>query len=956
MNRNNSSTSIWQRRALRYGLAFVAVAAGFGLRLALTAWVGPGLPTYITFYPAVMVAALLAGFGPGLVATTLTGLSVAYWILPPEGFFIASPVERLGLVLFAGMGLFMSAVAEFYRRDRRKAAAYDREMALRESEERLRFALETSHIGAWDLDLVDHTAFRSPEHDRIFGYAELLPKWTYEMFLEHVLPEDRAMVDGKFRRAMESQGDWNIECRIRRTDGQIRWIWAAGQHRLDATGAARRMAGVVLDITERKLVEEALKFLAQCGTMSSGEGFFKELARYLARILGMDFVCIDRLEGGLLAARTLAVFHNGRFEDNVSYTLRDTPCGDVVGQRICCFPRNVRGLFPKDAVLQDLLAESYLGTTLWNSQGKPIGLIAVIGRQPLTDTRLAESILQLVAVRAAGELERQQADEALQKLNEELELRVADRTAELRATSRYARSLLEASLDPLVTISPEGRVTDVNHATELATGLPRERLVGSNFSDYFTEPDNASAGYRRVLAQGEVRDYPLTIRHASGRTIDVLYNAVVYHDEAGRVLGVFAAARDVTEHKRIEAELALHRAHLEELVGQRTAELESANARLKTEIAERRRAEDQLRLQFSVLQSADNGLAITGRDGVIQWVNAAFTRLTGYTATEAVGQNPRVLKSGRQSPEFFKDLWQTILSGRVWHGELVNKRKDGSLYPEEMTITPVADADGKITHFVAVKQDITARKQAEAAMQKTAADLARSNLDLEQFAYVASHDLQEPLRAVGGYVKLLQHRFPEKLDAKAHEYVAGAADGAERMQRLIADLLAFSRVGTRGNTFAPADLNALLRDALNNLQTSIKEAGAKVTSDPLPSLPVDATQIRQLFQNLIGNAIKFHSDLTPVIHVGARQEKERWLFGVQDNGIGIEPQYAGRIFQIFQRLHSRKHYPGTGIGLAICKKIVERHGGEIRVESEPAKGSTFYFSIPEISAKMEPVP
>jgi light-regulated signal transduction histidine kinase (bacteriophytochrome) len=176
------------------------------------------------------------------------------------------------------------------------------------------------------------------------------------------------------------------------------------------------------------------------------------------------------------------------------------------------------------------------------------------------------------------------------------------------------------------------------------------------------------------------------------------------------------------------------------------------------------------------------------------------------------------------------------------------------------------------------------------------------------------------------------------------------------MQRLIADLLAFSRVGTRGGAFAPADLDALLRDALNNLQTSIKEAGAKVTLDPLPSLPVDATQIGQLFQNLIGNAIKFRSERAPEIHVGACQEKEHWLFWVRDNGIGIEPQYAGRIFQIFQRLHSRKHYPGTGIGLAICKKIVERHGGEIRVESEPVQGSTFYFSIPEISVKKKRVP
>ena len=351
---------------------------------------------------------------------------------------------------------------------------------------------------------------------------------------------------------------------------------------------------------------------------------------------------------------------------------------------------------------------------------------------------------------------------------------MADRTAELRAVSLYARGLLEASLDPLVATTSEGKVTDVNHATVLVTGLPRERLIGSNFSDYFTEPDNANDGYRRVLAQGEVRDYPLTIRHASGRTTDVLYHAVVYRDEAGPVQGVFAAARDITEHKRVEAELARYRDHLEELVRQRTAELESANARLKTEIAERRRAEDQLRPQFSVLQSADNGLAITGS---VTASSSGSTRPSpGSPAIPPPRRSARIpsawLKSGHQSPEFFKDLWQHDPSGRVWHGELVNKRKDGSLYPEDMMITPVADADGKITHFVAVKQDITARKQAEAAMQKTAADLARSTYDLEQFAYVASHDLQEPLRAVVGYVKLLQHRFPEKLDAKAHEYVA----------------------------------------------------------------------------------------------------------------------------------------------------------------------------------------
>ena len=181
------------------------------------------------------------------------------------------------------------------------------------------------------------------------------------------------------------------------------------------------------------------------------------------------------------------------------------------------------------------------------------------------------------------------------------------------------------------------------------------------------------------------------------------------------------------------------------------------------------------------------------------------------------------------------------------------------------------------------------------------------------------------------------------------QYVAGAADGALRMQTLITDLLAYSRVGTRGGVFAQADLNTVLDQALNNLQASLREAGATLTRDPLPRLEVDATQIGQLFQNLIGNALKFRGERPLAIHIGARQEKGRWVFWVRDNGIGIEPQYFERIFQIFQRLHTRKHYSGTGIGLAICKKIVERHDGAIWVECQPNQGATFYFSIREIS-------
>ncbi|MGA2751429.1 MAG: ATP-binding protein, partial [Verrucomicrobiota bacterium] len=245
------------------------------------------------------------------------------------------------------------------------------------------------------------------------------------------------------------------------------------------------------------------------------------------------------------------------------------------------------------------------------------------------------------------------------------------------------------------------------------------------------------------------------------------------------------------------------------------------------------------------------------------------------------------------------------------------------------------------------------RKRAQTALQMTAEEVKRSNRDLEQFAYIASHDLQEPLRAVGGYVKLLQHRFPSNVDAKALEYINGAVEGATRMERLISDLLAYSRVGTRHGDLSPMNLDGVLDTALRNLHTLIMSTEAKVTRDALPTVAVDGTQIMQIFQNLIGNAIKFRSERPPEIHVGAQKQTGRWVFSVRDNGIGIEPQYFERIFQIFQRLHSRRHYPGTGIGLAICKKMVERHGGEIWVESEPGKGSTFFFTLPENTAMIQ---
>ena len=240
------------------------------------------------------------------------------------------------------------------------------------------------------------------------------------------------------------------------------------------------------------------------------------------------------------------------------------------------------------------------------------------------------------------------------------------------------------------------------------------------------------------------------------------------------------------------------------------------------------------------------------------------------------------------------------------------------------------------------KNDLVEARQ---KLEESVAELGRSNADLQQFAYVASHDLQEPLRMVSSYTQLIARRYKGKLDADADEFIAFAVDGANRMQRLILDLLAYSRVNTAGRQFEPTAMETVLKAALNNLTNAVKESQAIITHDPLPAVMGDDKQLAQLFQNLLSNAVKFGGAQPPRIHISAKQTDGEWLFSVRDHGIGLDPQYADRIFVIFQRLHTREEYPGTGIGLAICKKIVERHGGRMWVESELGKGATLYFTL-----------
>ena len=573
----------------------------------------------------------------------------------------------------------------------------------------------------------------------------------------------------------------------------------------------------------------------------------------------------------------------------------------------------------------------------------------------------------------------------------------------LRAASLYSRSLIEASLDPLVTISQDGKIMDVNKATEEATGIERDRLIGTDFSSYFTEPEKARQGYRRVLSDSRVHDYPLTIRHALGRTMDVLYNATVYRNEAGVVQGVFAAARDITKRKAAEKRqrvtnaltelFALKNSRKEYLtstvevirdwsgcrcIGIRVVDTDGCipyEASLGFD-SEFQQIEGRLSLECdecfcirAITQSPDE------HDRLVMTPGGSFSCGDTERFAQTLTPENRVRYRGTCIRRGFKSLaiipirYRERVLGAI---HIADERPDILAAGQVQFIESFAPLIGEAIHRFNAEaelgryrehlEDLVRQRTNE--LRQAADELARSNRDLEQFAYVASHDLQEPLRAVAGFVGLLRHKYGDRLGGDALEYINEASEGAKRMQTLIEDLLTYSRVGTRGRAFEAVDANAALSKAAANLQIAIHESGAVLTSDSLPVVRADATQLTQLLQNLISNAIKFHGPQRPEIHVSARKlvdqstavdhetssdnlrpTPEIWLFTVKDNGIGIDPQFHERIFLIFQRLHSRIQYPGTGIGLAVCKRIAERHGGRIWVESQSGQGSTFCFTI-----------
>jgi PAS domain S-box-containing protein len=501
----------------------------------------------------------------------------------------------------------------------------------------------------------------------------------------------------------------------------------------------------------------------------------------------------------------------------------------------------------------------------------------------------------------------------------------------LRAAALYTRSLIEASLDPLLTISLDGKITDVNKATEQVTGECREKLIGTDFSEYFTDKEKAGDGYQQVLLKGYVTDYELALRHREGFVTDVLYNASVYRNEAGEVAGVFAAARDVTKSKK--SEMALR----------------------------------ELNNDFvTLLENASDFIYLKDKDGRFRFCSQTLANITQHGSwRDMIGKHDREV--------FPEDIAQ------IYEDEELPIFRDG--LPMLNKIDPYHDAQGRpgwvssnkwpvfaedsktVQGIFGISRDITELKLAEDKINELNRDLElrveertlaleAANKELEAFSYSVSHDLRTPLRAIDGFSHILLEDYADKLDAEGCRLLNVVRDNTSRMGQLIDDILKFSRTGRLELNFSWIDMEKLAHTVSEEMQPENNQLQLEI--ETMPRAWGDGTMMRQVWVNLLSNAIKFsHARDHPVVRVGGSVEGGELVYFVRDNGAGFDMQYVDKLFGVFQRLHSVTEFEGTGIGLAIVKRIITRNGGRVWAEGRVGEGATIYFALPDKETEHE---
>ena len=523
------------------------------------------------------------------------------------------------------------------------------------------------------------------------------------------------------------------------------------------------------------------------------------------------------------------------------------------------------------------------------------------------------------------------------------------------------KTLIENSPLGITRFNRNLRYVFINPAGANIMGFPQEEYIGKTYNEIGTPEELLSTVeplLKRIFKTGKPENFEFTIQGPEGLKYYESRNIPEF-DENGNVKSILAVAADITQQKKAQDELKEAHDTLELKVMERTKELKESNKQLKQEIDERKNAEEALkeseeRLKI-LFEFAPDPYFITDMEGNFSDGNKAAERIIDFKKEEIIGKNlvELGLITGEQIIKAFDLLGKNIKGFATGPEEFILTRKDGKKVPVEITGYPIEIRGQKLV--LGMARDISERKKSEEKLKETIHELKRSNDELQQFAYITSHDLQEPLRTIASFTQLLERRYKNKMGTDADEFIEFIVDAATRMKEMIQGLLDYSRIGTRGGEFSLIDIEEVLITVLSNLHAAISESKAKITYDKLPTVIADKNQLIQLFQNMISNAIKFKKDnVAPKIHISAikDEKKEEFIFSVSDNGIGLEPQYKDKIFEVFKRLHTMDEYKGAGIGLAISKRIIERHGGRIWVESELGEGSTFYFTLPIRLAKI----